>query len=96
MNPVKTGSKNERAVVVGCDMVTLNYLKSHGFASLASDFQKSRCISTGVATSFRTLTLEKMAEFIRKKSSIATRDASGDSSGNTVDKKQSSFENRYI
>jgi hypothetical protein len=65
-------AKKDRAFTVACDIVTLNYLKAHGFAGLALDFQKSRCISSKVATLFASLTFERMTDFIRKKSSTPT------------------------
>jgi len=53
-------------------MVTLNYLKSHGFDSLASEFQASRQISTAVSGAFKTMTLERISGFIAKKSQNKT------------------------
>jgi hypothetical protein len=46
-------SKPTRAVSVACDMVALNYLRSSGFSSLASEFQISRRIPAKIADSFR-------------------------------------------
>ena len=67
--------KHKRAVTLACDMVTLNYLKSHGFDSLASEFQASRHISTVVAGAFKTMTLERISGFIAKKSQNQTFNA---------------------
>jgi hypothetical protein len=65
-------------------MVTLNYLKSHGFDDLASEFQASRHISTAVAGAFKTMTLERISGFIAKKSQ-----------NQTFTCKSSNKENRY-
>jgi hypothetical protein len=64
--------KQKRAVALACDIVTLNYLKSHGFGSLASEFQVARNISKTVAGAFKTMTLEKISRFVAKKSQNQT------------------------
>jgi hypothetical protein len=66
--------KKKRAVTLACDMVTLNYLRNHGFDILASQFQASRQISTTVAGAFKTMTLERISGFIEKKSQNQTSD----------------------
>ena len=93
MSSAKEGDKHARGLRLACDTVALNYLRSNGFSSLASEFQASRHISSAVANSFRTLSLERISGFIQKKSQADISSCDGNPYKSETSQIRSSSEN---